>query len=225
MTIELAENRLREYALLMRLHRPIGIYLLLGDLWALVAAGHVGNHHKVSCWSSSSAWCWMRSAGVCHQRPRRPQTRISMSLAPATGPSSGSRPPRRGGRPGRDPLPAGLRLGGDPEHTDHTASFIGLALTVSYPLRKRFHHFPQLHLGAAFGWDSDGLCGSDGILYRCSPGCCCSPTCCGRRSTIPNTRWWIGEDEPKNRLKSTAIRFGEQDGGSSAICNWRCCFC
>ncbi|MGB5062755.1 MAG: 4-hydroxybenzoate octaprenyltransferase, partial [Candidatus Competibacter sp.] len=40
MTIEHLEDRLREYALLMRLHRPIGIYLLLWPtLWALWLAG------------------------------------------------------------------------------------------------------------------------------------------------------------------------------------------
>ena len=40
MTIERLENRLCEYALLMRLHRPIGIYLLLWPtLWALWLAG------------------------------------------------------------------------------------------------------------------------------------------------------------------------------------------
>ena len=31
-------------------------------------------------------------------------------------------------------------------------AFIGLALALTYPFMKRFHHFPQLHLGAAFGW-------------------------------------------------------------------------
>ena len=41
MTIETFENRLREYAQLMRLHRPIGIYLLLWPtLWALWLAGN-----------------------------------------------------------------------------------------------------------------------------------------------------------------------------------------
>ena len=40
MNIDRFENRLGEYALLMRLHRPIGIYLLLWPtLWALWLAG------------------------------------------------------------------------------------------------------------------------------------------------------------------------------------------
>ena len=41
MTIEYFEEHLREYAQLMRLHRPIGIYLLLWPtLWALWLAGN-----------------------------------------------------------------------------------------------------------------------------------------------------------------------------------------
>ena len=31
-------------------------------------------------------------------------------------------------------------------------SFIGLALAASYPYMKRHHYLPQVHLGAAFGW-------------------------------------------------------------------------
>lgn len=31
-------------------------------------------------------------------------------------------------------------------------SFIGVALAVSYPFMKRYHYLPQVHLGAAFGW-------------------------------------------------------------------------
>ncbi|HRY16008.1 MAG TPA: UbiA family prenyltransferase, partial [Candidatus Competibacteraceae bacterium] len=41
MNIDAFEDRLHEYALLMRLHRPIGIYLLLWPtLWALWLAGN-----------------------------------------------------------------------------------------------------------------------------------------------------------------------------------------
>jgi len=31
-------------------------------------------------------------------------------------------------------------------------SVVGLALAVSYPFMKRYHYLPQVHLGAAFGW-------------------------------------------------------------------------
>jgi 4-hydroxybenzoate polyprenyltransferase len=31
-------------------------------------------------------------------------------------------------------------------------SLAGIVLVVSYPYMKRFHYFPQAHLGAAFGW-------------------------------------------------------------------------
>jgi len=31
-------------------------------------------------------------------------------------------------------------------------SFIGVALAISYPFMKRYHYLPQVHLGVAFGW-------------------------------------------------------------------------
>lgn len=31
-------------------------------------------------------------------------------------------------------------------------AIVGVGLAASYPFMKRFHHFPQVHLGAAFGW-------------------------------------------------------------------------
>ncbi|MDX1268511.1 MAG: UbiA family prenyltransferase, partial [Oceanisphaera sp.] len=31
-------------------------------------------------------------------------------------------------------------------------SLVAVVLAASYPFMKRFHHLPQIHLGAAFGW-------------------------------------------------------------------------
>jgi 4-hydroxybenzoate polyprenyltransferase len=90
-------------------------------------------------------------------------------------------------------------------------SFVGLALAVSYPLMKRFHHFPQFHLGAAFGWGIP-------MAYAAIT------------NTLPPIAWllfivnilWAAiydteyamvdrEDDLKIGLKSTAIRFGAWD--------------
>lgn len=211
MTIEPVENRLREYALLMRLHRPIGIYLLLwATLWALWLAGH-GQPPKGVVLVFVLGVVLMRSAGcvINDIADRKFDPHVARTR---------DRPLAAGRvRPGEAVglavilclLAFALVL------TQNTLtiqlSFIGLALTVSYPLMKRFHHFPQLHLGAAFGW---------GI-----PMAFAAVT-----NTLPLLAWllllanvlWSAiydteyamvdrEDDLKIGLKSTAIRFGERD--------------
>ena len=211
MTIEPVENRLREYALLMRLHRPIGIYLLLwATLWALWLAGH-GQPPQGIVLVFVLGVVLMRSAGcvINDIADRKFDPHVARTR---------DRPLAAGRvRPGEAVglavilclLAFALVL------TQNTLtiqlSFIGLALTVSYPLMKRFHHFPQLHLGAAFGW---------GI-----PMAFAAVT-----NTLPLLAWllllanvlWSAiydteyamvdrEDDLKIGLKSTAIRFGEQD--------------
>ena len=211
MTIEPVENRLREYALLMRLHRPIGIYLLLwATLWALWLAGH-GQPPKGVVLVFVLGVALMRSAGC-----------VINDIADRNFDQHVARTRDR-------PLAAGRVRPGEAVGlavvlcllafalvlTQNTLtiqlSFIGLALTVSYPLMKRFHHFPQLHLGAAFGW---------GI-----PMAFAAVT-----NTLPLLAWllllanvlWSAiydteyamvdrEDDLKIGLKSTAIRFGERD--------------
>ena len=211
MTIEPVENRLREYALLMRLHRPIGIYLLLwATLWALWLAGH-GQPPKGVVLVFVLGVALMRSAGC-----------VINDIADRNFDQHVARTRDR-------PLAAGRVRPGEAVGlavvlcllafalvlTQNTLtiqlSFIGLALTVSYPLMKRFHHFPQLHLGAAFGW---------GI-----PMAFAAVT-----NTLPLLAWllllanvlWSAiydteyamvdrEDDLKIGLKSTAICFGEQD--------------
>ena len=211
MTIEPVENRLREYALLMRLHRPIGIYLLLwATLWALWLAGH-GQPPQGIVLVFVLGVVLMRSAGcvINDIADRKFDPHVARTR---------DRPLAAGRvRPGEAVglavilclLAFALVL------TQNTLtiqlSFIGLALTVSYPLMKRFHHFPQLHLGAAFGW---------GI-----PMAFAAVT-----NTLPLLAWllllanvlWSAiydteyamvdrEDDLKIGLKSTAIRFGERD--------------
>ncbi len=146
------ENRLHEYALLMRLDKPIGAFLLLWPtLWALWLAGQ-GQPAKGVVVIFVLGVFLMRSAGCVindiadrnfdpyvartRQRPLAAQRLtvreavvvfIVLCLAA---------------------FALVLRL----NTLTVLLSLPALALAISYPFMKRFHHLPQVHLGAAFGW-------------------------------------------------------------------------
>ena len=146
------ENRLREYALLMRLDKPIGAFLLLWPtLWALWLAGQ-GQPAKGVVIIFVLGVFLMRSAGCVindiadrnfdpyvartRQRPLAAQ-RLTVREAAVvfivlclTA------------------FALVLRL----NTLTVLLSLPALALAISYPFMKRFHHLPQVHLGAAFGW-------------------------------------------------------------------------
>jgi 4-hydroxybenzoate polyprenyltransferase len=90
-------------------------------------------------------------------------------------------------------------------------SLPALALAISYPFMKRFHHLPQVHLGAAFGW-------SIPMAFAALTG------------TVPLLAWLLfaanvvwsvvydtmyamvdREDDLQVGTKSTAILFGARD--------------
>jgi len=90
-------------------------------------------------------------------------------------------------------------------------SFVGAALTLSYPFMKRFFALPQFYLGAAFGWAVP-------MAFVATLG------------TVPRTGWlvfiatllWSGvydtlyamvdrDDDLKLGVQSTAIAFGDMD--------------
>ena len=90
-------------------------------------------------------------------------------------------------------------------------SFIGAALTVSYPFMKRFFPLPQFYLGAAFGWAVP-------MAFVATLG------------EVPRVGWgafivtllWAGvydtlyamvdrDDDLKLNVQSTAIVFGDMD--------------
>ena len=211
MTVERLENRLCEYALLMRLHRPIGIYLLLWPtLWALWLAGD-GQPPRGAVLVFVLGVALMRSAGcvmndiadrqfdphVARTRDR-PLAAGRVSLSEAIG------------------LAAGLSLLAFALVLTQNAltvklSFVGLALAATYPFMKRFHHLPQAHLGAAFGWGipmayaavTDSLPAIAWLLF------------------LGNVLWAViydtqyamvdREDDRKIGVKSTALWFGERD--------------
>ncbi len=144
--------RLREYARLMRLDRPIGIWLLLWPvLWALwvSADGHPDERlfviFVIGTFVMRSAGCVMNDFADREFDPHvkrtadRPLAKQSVSTAEALG------------------LFAVLALVAlalviPLNRPTQVLALIGGVLAVTYPFLKRFFSLPQAYLGAAFGW-------------------------------------------------------------------------
>ena len=144
--------RLREYARLMRLDRPIGIWLLLWPvLWALwvSADGHPDERlfviFVIGTFVMRSAGCVMNDFADREFDPHvkrtadRPLAKQSISTAEALG------------------LFAVLALVAlalviPLNRPTQVLALIGGVLAVTYPFLKRFFSLPQAYLGAAFGW-------------------------------------------------------------------------
>jgi 4-hydroxybenzoate polyprenyltransferase len=145
-------SRLREYARLMRLDRPIGIWLLMWPvLWALwlSADGHPDERlfviFVIGTFVMRSAGCVINDFADREFDPHvrrtadRPLARQSVSPAEALG------------------LFAVLALVAlalviPLNRPTQVLALIGGVLAVTYPFLKRFFSLPQAYLGAAFGW-------------------------------------------------------------------------
>ncbi|MGB5261509.1 MAG: 4-hydroxybenzoate octaprenyltransferase [Gammaproteobacteria bacterium] len=204
-------ERLREYAILMRLNRPIGIYLLLWPtLWALMIAGE-GKPETEIVLIFVAGVVLMRSAGcvindyfdrdfdrhVSRTRNRpltsgRVSTREAMVLFVAL-------------------CLLALILVLQLNRLTIILSVFGALLATVYPYMKRVTHLPQVVLGAAFGW-------SVPMAFAAQTG------------TVPPIAWlmytatvlWTTaydtmyamvdrQDDIALGLKSTAILFGDAD--------------
>lgn len=147
-----ALERLKQYALLVRLHRPIGIYLLLWPtLWALWIAAE-GWPHLGILFIFVAGVVLMRSAGCAindyadrHIDPHVARTR--------------DRPIAAGRVSPKEALAvftvlclAAFVLVLFLNRLTILLSLVAVALAATYPFMKRFHHLPQVHLGAAFAW-------------------------------------------------------------------------
>ncbi|MDD3519213.1 MAG: 4-hydroxybenzoate octaprenyltransferase [Chromatiales bacterium] len=145
-------DRAREYALLTRLHRPIGILLLLWPmLWALWIAAE-GVPDLLVLFVFTAGVVLMRSAGCAindyadrHFDPHVTRTR--------------ERPVAAGRVSPREALGVFAVLSLIAfllvlllDRLTILMSFVAVALAATYPFMKRFHYLPQVHLGAAFGW-------------------------------------------------------------------------
>ena len=150
--IALLAGRLREYALLMRLNRPIGIFLLLWPaLWALLIAGD-GRPPPEIVLIFIVGVILMRSAGcVINDFADREIDRYVT-------------------RTRNRPLTAGRVSSGEAKllfillclaafalvlllnTLTILLSVVAVLLAGTYPFMKRVTHLPQVYLGAAFGW-------------------------------------------------------------------------
>lgn len=145
-------GRLREYALLVRLNRPIGIFLLLWPaLWALWIAAE-GFPDPLVLTVFVAGVVLMRSAGCAindyadrHVDPHVTRTRDRPLAAGRITPKEAL---------GVFAVLAGLAFFLVLLLNTLTIglSLVAVLLAASYPFMKRFHHLPQAHLGAAFGW-------------------------------------------------------------------------
>lgn len=209
--LQLRLNNLNAYSRLMRLEKPIGIYLLLWPtLWALwVATDGIPHWHYLLVFVLGTIV--MRSAGC-----------VINDFADRKIDGSVERTKMR-------PIPAGevtateslqlfllliivaflLVLTLDTQTV--FLSFIGLLLAASYPFMKRYTHFPQVVLGAAFSWSIPmaymaviaDLPPDVWLLY------------------FANLTWTVAydtyyamvdrDDDLKIGVKSTAIAFGNKD--------------
>ncbi len=204
-------ERLHQYALLMRLHRPIGIYLLLWPtLWAVwISASGYPCITNITIFSLGvlimrSAGCVINDYADRHFDPHvqrtqdRPLATEKVSEREALG------------------LFAILCLLGFSlvllmNWFTVLLSLVAVFLAVTYPFMKRYTHLPQVYLGMAFGWAIP-------MAFA------------AQMSQIPpiawilfsaNILWTIAydtlyamvdrEDDLKIGVKSTAILFGSAD--------------
>jgi len=145
-------SRLREYLRLMRLDRPIGIWLLLWPvLWALWISGGGRPDERVfvifvlGTFVMRSAGCVMNDFADREFDPHvrrtanRPLARQSVSTAEALGLFAVL---------GLIALALVIPL----NRPTQVLALIGGVLAVTYPFLKRFFSLPQAYLGLAFSW-------------------------------------------------------------------------
>ena len=211
MNIERIEDRLREYALLMRLHRPIGIYLLLWPtLWALWLAGNgqppsgVVLVFVLGVALMRSAGCVINDLADRHVDPHVARTRDRPLAAGRVSPGEAIA------------LAVVLCLLAFALVLTQNVltvqlAFVGLALAVSYPFMKRFHSLPQVHLGAAFGWAIPMAYAA--VTGELPPICWLLFFANVLWSVVYDTQYAMVDREDDRRIgvKSTALLFGERD--------------
>jgi 4-hydroxybenzoate polyprenyltransferase len=145
-------QKLKQYSLLIRLDKPIGISLLLWPtLIALWVAAEGWPDTKILLVFISGVFL-MRSAGcaINDYADREIDSYVQRTK---------NRPLTSGKITEKEALAVFAALSGTAfllvlmmNKLTIVLSFIGLALAVSYPFMKRYHYLPQVHLGAAFGW-------------------------------------------------------------------------
>ncbi|HHM05631.1 MAG TPA: 4-hydroxybenzoate octaprenyltransferase [Gammaproteobacteria bacterium] len=210
-------DRLHQYALLMRLDRPIGIFLLLWPaLWALwVAAEGVPDLWVLTVFVLGVVL--MRSAGcvINDYADRNIDPHVARTK---------NRPLAAGRVCPKEALLLFVALCLTAFALVLTLnaytialSFGGAALAAVYPFTKRYTHFPQVVLGTAFAWAVP-------MAFAAQAG------------AVPGVAWWLffatvvwataydtmyamvdRPDDVKIGVKSTAVLFGDADLGIIAL--------
>ncbi|MDQ5768282.1 4-hydroxybenzoate octaprenyltransferase [Thiothrix subterranea] len=145
-------SKWRHYAHLIRLDRPIGIYLLLWPtLWALwIAAEGVPNLLVLLVFMAGVVL--MRSAGCAINDYADRDVDPHVARTKTRPLAAGHITPREAlgvfAVLGLSAFALVLLLNG----LTIALSVVAVLLAATYPFMKRFHHLPQVHLGAAFAW-------------------------------------------------------------------------
>jgi 4-hydroxybenzoate polyprenyltransferase len=205
------KQRLLDYTRLMRLHKPIGIFLLLWPtLWALWIAGR-GSPDPLVLLVFVAGVVLMRSAGCVindyadrHFDPHVARTR--------------ERPIAAGRVTPREAVTlflllclTALALVMLMNSLTRWLSLAGAALAATYPFMKRYTHLPQVYLGAAFGWAVPmAFAAQTGAVPRVAWLLFVATVLW---ATVYDTMYAMvdREDDLKIGVKSTAILFGEAD--------------
>lgn len=211
-------EKLKQYALFIRLDRPIGIYLLLWPtLWALwLAAQGIPDYKILLVFCAGVAL--MRSAGCAINdfADRDIDKHVERTK---------NRPLTSGKITTKEALAIFIILGLmsfflvlQLNWQTIALSVVAILLAASYPFMKRFHSMPQAHLGVAFAW-------SIPMAYTAITGKL--PTLDGWLLFIATVAWTIAydtfyamtdrEDDLKIGVKSSAILFGKNDRKIIAI--------
>ena len=204
-------ERLREYAQLMRLNRPIGILLLLWPvLWALWLAG-AGQPSLPVLLVFVAGVVLMRSAGCVindyADRKFDPQVERTRDRPLAAGRV----------RPGEAlALFAVLALSAFAlvlfmNRLTILLSFVGAVLAASYPFMKRWTQLPQFYLGAAFGWGVPMAFAAQTGSVPADAWILFGATLCWAVAYDTAYAMVDRDDDIRIGVKSTAILFGRAD--------------
>ncbi len=205
-------EKLKLYAELIRFDRPIGTYLLLWPtLWALWFAAEGIPNLKLLIIFSLGVFL-MRSAG-CAINDYADRD-IDLHVA-----RTKNRPLTSGKISANEALGVfftlcfvAFLLALQLNTLTIILSFVAVVLAASYPFMKRYHHFPQVHLGAAFSW-------SIPMAYTATTGTMPPPeawllyAASLLWTTAYDTQYGMVDiqDDLEIGVKSTAILFGKYD--------------
>ena len=209
--------RLREYALLLRLHRPIGTLLLLWPvLWALwIASDGRPSWRVLTVFVAGTVL--MRSAGcaINDYADRDFDPHVARTR---------DRPLAAGRVTAREALLlfvvlslAAFALVLTLDRFTILLSFVGAVLAASYPFMKRYTHLPQFYLGAAFGWGVPMAFAAESGRLPAEAWLLFLATLCWAVAYDTAYAMVDRDDDLRIGVKSTAILFGRADRAMIAL--------